>query len=59
MKTVEFKFDVGQEVKVGKAGVPGIVKECVLNSAGNYYYVQTEKGSAAFNERFLVNTEEG
>jgi hypothetical protein len=58
MKTVEFKFDIDQKIRVKKIGFIGIVSMCALGRAGNDYYVQTEKGGDWFNESLLESAEE-
>jgi hypothetical protein len=59
MKTVTFKFEIDQKVKVTKLGITGIVSMCSINDAGNTYYVDTENGSSWYPERLLTDAEGG
>ncbi|MDR2097702.1 MAG: hypothetical protein LBP37_04200 [Spirochaetaceae bacterium] len=58
MKTVNFKFDIDQKVRVGKLGFIGIVAACAINRVGNDYYIKTEKGGDWFNETLLSAVED-
>jgi hypothetical protein len=56
MKTVEFKFDVGQEVKVESlfgGEDTGIVIKCGFDGEGFSYFVQTKHGEIWYSEQFL------
>jgi hypothetical protein len=56
MKTVEFKFDIDQRVKVRKLGFIGIVRTCAFHGAGNDY-IQTKKGGNWLSEELLEDAE--
>jgi hypothetical protein len=58
MKTVEFKFDIDQQVKVKKLGVTGLVSTCAISDAGITYYINTARGGEWYAERLLESAEE-
>jgi hypothetical protein len=58
MKTVVFRFDIDQRVKVAKLGVTGIVATCAVSDAGNSYYINTARGGEWYAERLLESAEE-
>ena len=59
MKTVNFKFDIDQKVKVEKLDVTGIVTMCAVNDAGTTYYVSSKEGGDWYAERLLTDAENG
>jgi hypothetical protein len=57
MKTVNFRFDIDQKVKVEKLGVIGIVAMRTVNDAGSVYYVNSKDGCDWYAERLLADAE--
>jgi hypothetical protein len=57
MKTVEFKFDIDQKVRVEKLGIDGFVTVCAIDDCGNCYFVKTTNGGDWYYERHLTGTE--
>jgi hypothetical protein len=54
MKTVTFKFDMDQKVRMEKLGIVGVVSMCALSDGGNTYYLLTADGSSWIEERLLT-----
>lgn len=54
--TVNFKFDIGDKVKVELIDNVGIITNCMVDeSKDRYYYVESSSTSRWVAEKFLVN----
>jgi hypothetical protein len=57
MKTVNFKFDLDQKVKVEKLGTTGIIAMCALEKGGPIYLIKTGTNSDWYTESLLEDAE--
>jgi hypothetical protein len=57
MKTVTFKFDIDQKVRVEKLGITGIITTCAVDDGGITYHIRNEKDGYWFPERLLTDAE--
>jgi hypothetical protein len=57
MKTVNFKFDLDQKVKVEKLGIVGVVTMCALEKGGPIYLIKTGTNSDWYTESLLEDAE--
>jgi hypothetical protein len=59
MKTVKFKFDLDQKIKVEKLGITGVIAMCAFDKGGPVYLIKTGKESDWYNESLLEDDEGG
>jgi hypothetical protein len=59
MKTVEFKFDIDQKVKVEKLDMTGVITMCAFDKGGPVYLIQNGKDAGWYTESLLVDAEGG